>query len=98
MAIRQRVVTLDDIDGTEGASTVTFGIDGRWFEIDLCPENAGALRDALKPYVRKARATAPPKMKDQNTAIRRWAKDQGYAIGDRGRISQDIVKAYRSRT
>src|SRR3954447_4766959 len=35
VAQRTMVIITDDIDGTEGAETVTFGLDGAQFEIDL---------------------------------------------------------------
>ena len=55
MAQKVNIVTVDDIDGTEGASTVIFGLDGTTYEIDLKDENADALRDALERFIDKAR-------------------------------------------
>jgi hypothetical protein len=35
---------------------------------------------------------------DERTSIRQWAREQGYDIGDRGRISQQIIAAYREQS
>ncbi len=51
MAQRVNVVLVDDIDGSEAAETVTFGLDGAQYEIDLSADNADRLREALAPYV-----------------------------------------------
>ena len=46
---------IDDLDGSEATETVTFGLDGTTYEIDLNKKNAAALRKALEPYVKAAR-------------------------------------------
>lgn len=35
--------------------------------------------------------------KDQSRAMRRWARDNGYTVSDRGQISQEIQEAYSAR-
>jgi hypothetical protein len=45
----------DDLDGGDADETVTFALDGRSYEIDLSSANANRLRDAVKPFVEKAR-------------------------------------------
>lgn len=57
MAQKVNIVLVDDIDGSEAAETVSFGLDGSAYEIDLNDTNAAALRDALAPYVGNARRT-----------------------------------------
>jgi hypothetical protein len=47
---------VDDIDGTEAGETVKFELDGSKYEIDLSGPNASELRQALSPYVDRARA------------------------------------------
>ena len=46
---------IDDLDGSEATETVTFGLDGTTYEIDLNKKNAAALRKAVEPYVKAAR-------------------------------------------
>ncbi|MDN3296426.1 Lsr2 family protein [Streptomyces ficellus] len=55
MAQRVVVTLFDDIDGGEAAETVTFGLDGKSYEIDLNPANAKKLRKALAPYLAAGR-------------------------------------------
>jgi len=47
----------DDLDGGDADETVRFSLDGRSYEIDLSVANAAKLRDALKPYIDKGRAS-----------------------------------------
>ena len=64
MAQQTTVTLTDDIDGGRAAETVSFGLDGRIYEIDLSKKNAAALRKALGDFtssgrrVRGARAAA----------------------------------------
>ncbi len=46
----------DDIDGGDADETVYFAVDGRSYEIDVNAANAARLREALKPFIEKARA------------------------------------------
>ncbi|GAA2510982.1 Lsr2 family protein [Streptomyces gobitricini] len=55
MAQRVVVTLFDDLDGGEAAETVTFGLDGRTYEIDLNPANAKKLRKTLAPYMAAGR-------------------------------------------
>ncbi len=47
----------DDIDGGDADETVHFSLDGKSYEIDLNSANAARIRDALKPFVGKARSS-----------------------------------------
>lgn len=55
MAQRTVVHLEDDIDGSDASETISFGLDGSSYEIDLNEKNAAELRDALAPYVAVAR-------------------------------------------
>jgi hypothetical protein len=57
MAQRVNVVLVDDIDGNDAVETVTFGLDGVEYEIDLSEENANKLRESLSLYVGHGRRT-----------------------------------------
>ena len=53
---KQEIVTLvDDLDGSEAAETVSYGLDGRFYEIDLSTVNAARLRNALTEFNERAR-------------------------------------------
>lgn len=102
---------IDDLDGGEAAETVTFGLDGYAYQIDLSTKNATKLRNALAAYVENGsrvsgrasagpRATARPRVaasagREQNQAIREWAQRKGYDVAPRGRIKQEIVDQYQ---
>ena len=59
MAQKVLVQLIDDLDGTpaEDGQTVTFGLDGVTYEIDLKPKNADKLRSTLADFVAAARKT-----------------------------------------
>jgi hypothetical protein len=104
------VEIIDDLDGTvitDGkGGTVRFSVDDRSYEIDLCRENAKKLDGALAPFVAKARRSGTgksissakkPRARKSDSAVkdlREWARANGYAVPDRGRISQQIHQAY----
>ena len=110
MAQKVTVSLVDDVDGSTAAETVEFGIDGVSYEIDLSDSNAKKLRDALAGYVTHARraggrrraagggtrraAARPSVDREQNAAIRDWARKQGMNISDRGRIPAEVLEAY----
>ena len=45
----------DDLDGTDANETVSFGLDGKAYEIDLSAKNAESMRKDLEKYTAKAR-------------------------------------------
>ncbi|MCD6639611.1 MAG: Lsr2 family protein [Nocardioides sp.] len=103
MAQKVNIVLVDDIDGSDATQTVTFGLDGTTYEIDLNDANAAQLREALATYVGHARKVtggsrrAPARRSggSGNTkAVREWAQANGYEVSERGRISADVQQAY----
>ena len=59
MAQRTVIQLVDDIDGTQitdnQGETVTFGLDGATYEIDLTDQNAKQLREAVQVYIANGR-------------------------------------------
>ncbi|HWJ85517.1 MAG TPA: Lsr2 family protein [Cellulomonas sp.] len=107
MAQKVQVLLVDDIDGVPADETVTFGLDGVTYEIDLTTARAAELRDGLAQWVghaRKvgARSSAPrsaPRGRRSASdahAIREWAKGRGLAVSERGRISAEVRAAYEA--
>ncbi|MDQ0776325.1 hypothetical protein QF026_004791 [Streptomyces aurantiacus] len=105
MAQQTIIQLLDDLDGSEASETIVFSLDGKTYEIDLNEKNAAKLRKALAPYVDKGRKLSQPRggkragagrsTADGDTAqIRAWAKENGYDVNDRGRVSAEIKEAY----
>jgi hypothetical protein len=111
MAQKVTVALVDDTDGGAADETIEFALDGKSYEIDLSSTNAEKLRDALARYVAAARkaggtrrrastggGTAPrPKVdREQNQAIRDWARERGKKVSDRGRIPAEVLEEYHS--
>lgn len=101
MAQRVQIIMEDDIDGSAAAETVSFGLDGVSYEIDLNEEHAAQLRDELAEWIGSARRVGgrrstknAKRSGDDNPAIRAWAVEQGMQVSARGRISQEIRDAY----
>ncbi|WP_277452773.1 Lsr2 family protein [Janibacter sp. DB-40] len=108
MAQRVQIILEDDIDGGEATETVTFGLDGVSYEIDLNEKNATALRDALAGYVGAGRRVAGRRSSGSSSSsrsnsnelakIREWARANGHEVSDRGRISKKVRDAYAKAT
>jgi hypothetical protein len=76
---------------------------------DLSDENAARLRDALAPYVAAARrvgrgrgraaATPSPARQRRNLAeARGWLRNNGYPVKDRGRIPDEWLHHFDTKT
>ena len=50
-----RIIRIDDIDGSDGAEAVTFELDHKAFEIDLCARNRIRFLRAIEPFIERAR-------------------------------------------
>lgn len=105
MARKVQYFLVDDIDGGEASETVSFGLDGVSYEIDLSESNAAELRNALSAYVGRARRAGrrakgrgrgAPSRSSETAAIRDWARERGFKISDRGRIPADILAKYEA--
>ena len=108
MAQQVNVSFVDDLDGSEAVGTVAFGVDGRQYEIDLSESNAARLRELFTPLVGAGRKvgggsrvprTSPVARDGREDAkvIRDWAATQGLAVSARGRISAEVLEAYKAR-
>ena len=109
MASRVQVILEDDYDGGHADDTVSFGLDGVEYEIDLSNDNANKLRDALGPWIGHARKVggrrkagrlsgdgkSSAKGSESSTSdIRAWAQANGYEVSSRGRVSAEVREAY----
>jgi hypothetical protein len=104
MAQKVNIVLVDDIDGSEATETVSFGLDGTTYEIDLNDKNAAALRDVLAGYIghgrkvgagpRRGRKAAASSGGPSAREIREWARSNGHDVPDRGRVSAEVREAY----
>ncbi|HZT66877.1 MAG TPA: Lsr2 family protein [Acidimicrobiales bacterium] len=92
-------------------STIRFGWANRSYELDVCPAHAEEVKAALSGWARAGRPSrgegepeAPPRRRRRSAptdraqleAIRRWAKDNGLAVTDHGRIPQRVADAFQA--
>ena len=109
MVQKIQTILIDDIDGAPADETVTFALDGVTYEIDLSAGHAAELRDALSKWIghgRKAGRTAAtaPRTPGRRTSadraqlakIREWARESGYKVSERGRISAEVMAAFQA--
>lgn len=105
MAQKVNVTLEDDLDGSPADETVRFGIGGAEYEIDLSRKNAAAFRRNLAPFLEHARKAGRAQhrrpgrtgaSRERSGSIRAWAKDQGIAVSDRGRIPAQVVEQYEA--
>ncbi len=112
MTRKVQVQLLDDIDGGRADETVSFALDGASYEIDLSAKHAEKLRGSLAKFIAKSRrvgrghlvSTRRPRgggtparsSREQNQAVRDWAKSKGIDVSDRGRIAAGIVQRYQA--
>lgn len=105
MARKTVVEWVDDLDGSAASETVTFTIDGSRYEIDLSEKNAAKLRAVMSRWIDASRrsghrrASGGPAKHDpaESTNARKWAIDNGFDVGPRGRLRAEVLDAYRSR-
>ena len=107
MAQRVQIALEDDLDGGAAAETVTFGLDGVSYEIDLSDKNAGKLRDEFASWIgharrsggrrttgRRAVGSSGSSSRRDLSAVRAWARANGHQVSDRGRVSAAVQEAY----
>lgn len=96
---------------SEAAETVLFLVDGEFLEIDLTTENAKKFRSGLSKYVQASRIVgAKDAMKRVTqglsgngaaqgsydpTVVREWARENGIAVNEKGRVPEHIVGHWR---
>lgn len=105
MAVQTKIILLDDVDGGPATESITFGLDGNTYEIDLDDDHAAQLRAVFDPLVASARrvgnlgstAGFTRVVTDYDPrALRAWASARQIAVPARGRIPADVVAEYRA--
>jgi hypothetical protein len=98
---------LDDKEIPVGEQhSLTFGLDGQEYEIDLCAKHSErfsqvvgkftehARREAVRGSRRKRRTAAN---RQRSAEIRAWAKHSGFEVSDRGRIPTDVLNRFETK-
>lgn len=93
----------------EEGETIQYSLDGRRYEIDLASDNAAKFREILEPYVSVSRKVTGPGRSRQSrsksrkpgrghntSAVRTWARENGFTVPDRGRIPYAVLDAYEA--
>ena len=77
MAQKVHIVLVDDLDGSEATESVSFGLDGTSYEIDLNDANAARLRDALAEFVGHGRKVGSASRRGARRAAARVPRRSG---------------------
>ncbi|MER6548319.1 Lsr2 family protein [Streptomyces sp. NPDC001250] len=109
MAQKVITTYVDDLTGEASSdiSTHSILVDGAGVEIDLTDDNYEKLLELLNPYLHaegarrvrgatkgKGKPKGPAGAKNDSSAIRAWAKDNGFEVSDRGRVPASVREAY----
>ncbi|MFD4554429.1 Lsr2 family protein [Streptomyces sp. NPDC058469] len=106
----KKTVVIDDLDGTDGAETMTFGLDDKRYSIDLGEKNGKKLREFLAKYIEVAeeieepaptmKVTGPRKATSDYdpAAVRQWATENGIEVNLKGRVPEAIISQWRQAT
>lgn len=88
------VVTVQHPDGSYRGFDTTLASLSR-FCPELADPDAGSRISPKRGSASTKRSARTPKpAAGRSTAMRTWLRENGYAVGDRGRISADLVAAY----
>ena len=102
---------VDDLDGSDADTTVTYTWQGQAYEIDLNQKNVDEFQEAIAPYLSASRkvgrgssgaATGRRSTPAKGSGdidpkkVREWAKENGLDVSPRGRINARIVEQYRA--
>ena len=105
MARSVSVIISDDLDGSDGAEAVSFGLDGVTYEIDLGTQNRSKLEKAFAPFIAagrrpsrqyRRRGTGRSSDSADRSAVRAWAREAGLQVSERGRISAEVMCQYEA--
>ncbi len=110
MAQRIVTTHVDDLTGLalseEDRKVVNLALNGKSWTLDVSPESLSTITDTIGKWTAYAQpATTSPSRPRTSTgtaadrraqlkAIREWAKAQGMAVNERGRISAEVEAAF----
>ncbi len=108
MARREITQYFDDLDNSpledSEVNIINFSVDRNHYVLDLSEKNAAAFRAALEPWIAAAQVTPAPQksptrvssaaQREKSRAIREWARENGFQVSDRGKISASVLDAY----
>jgi hypothetical protein len=101
------VCDLHETEHEAEAGTIEFSYKGTDYSIDLCTAGDDRMDRALAPFIEAAQITQRGRKRNRassngqsngqspNDQIRSWARGNGYAVSDRGRIAGEVIAAYK---
>ena len=106
MVTHTRITTVDDLDGTPATHTHHLTLDGRCVRLDLNDVHhadllaeVGGWMEAGTPVRQRVRPTPTRGViltDEERAAVRAFGRAAGYRVGDRGRIANTVVEAWRA--
>ncbi len=103
---RTQIVLVDDIDGGAADDTVVFSFKGVSYEIDLSEAHIEEMTEDFAKWTQRARRVSgrqtrsrfarPNREESLSARVRKWAKEEGRTVNERGRIPADVVAAYKA--
>lgn len=102
---------VDDLDGSDADTTVTYTWQGQSYEIDLNDKNVEEFQEAIAPYLSASRkvgrgsgggstgrrsSSAKAGSDIDPKAVRQWAAENGVEVSPRGRINAKVLEQYRA--
>ncbi len=102
---------VDDIDGSDADTTISYTWQGQAYEIDLNDKNVEEFQEALSPYLSASRKvgkgsssgstgrrSTPAKASGEidPKAVRKWAAENNVEVSPRGRINAKVLEQYRA--
>ncbi|MEP9394124.1 Lsr2 family protein [Gordonia sp. VNQ95] len=106
MARRTVVTFVDDLDGKElkEAVTIAFSVDNKNYEFDTSAAHAEEFHRDLEKYIAASRVAGARRSGGGSgrrarssrdlKSVREWARENGFDISERGRISTEVIEAY----
>lgn len=102
--VQRRVVhTLSDLSESPSAQTVTFGLDGVHYEVDLTAEETTQLAAVLAPYIDAGRRVTKRGKPVHRTAVapspatvREWALANGVDCPRMGRVPRHVMEQFNA--
>ena len=82
-------VLIDDLDGSDGAQTVTLGWNGDWRELDLSKRNLASLSRTLDKYWSVARPVST-----NGHTTRRTARKKSSSPSAKGKRDPKVIRAW----
>lgn len=105
MSSKTTIILEDDLEGGPAQETIRFGLGPAEYEIDLNARNADWFRSLMAPFIdharkprqgQRVRPPRPTSVRQHSAEVRAWAKEQGIALKERGRIPASVTEQYEN--